>query len=850
MLTPFGARAKLSISLSFTFNGPAYRLSNGHAHSPRLRHSLMRPALQNFLACPSAVIVVRDLIHSGKYSICQKYFHGASDREHAKGKPRESPKLRDHSKRYGSRGVGVLSPSTIGQLAGDEAVSESFRQGVQAVARVQEQGVKTSVSKTDSPSRAPQRQPGWRQHLSTFTQYQKESDLDAARHDRPLLIEDERYAADWKLWLELIRFRRRHHGTKGTQALYREIFRRDMSMPTRGAVGKELWDASIMIAYHDSKFLPEITAYAIKIKRTTGEAWSRLYYSVVVCGLIKNPTLAYSLHIRLKEDFPPSLGDYQKLFHRSTAMDNVDAFERLYRDLPLPGMYGTIIPELCRLLNNRDAIRWHYLLFTCQDLPLDFNNIKPLLAYLAHLGDDRQIEQIVKDLKEVQGEITSIPLAAEKFVRERQPISREIFNRQLGKVHGVAPKHLSDSFCARLFATRLFSVETIISGLQMIAVETIGPLSIREIASRDNYHPSNFTRHLHRLKDAGILPDRSAFSLLIQKLASNDEQKLFRSVVECDLHPETFEDADVQERLLAEYYGRSDQLLIERTLAAITVRCKEQDLAKWRWNLTLRSHVKLRRIDAVKSILEAMKQQGIPVTTRSSRHLRVCWLSERRVGRAAHSTRELSIIINATQSTMLSGRHVPITAWREIMRRLGMAGRLPEFENLALWLVDHYTSPAGMTSLPSRILVNTDKASEHASNSNPQAFLKSLFTIAAQHAIVAWGFQQAVKCPPGNFRRVQTSFMVLNRQRPLWIWGLVLLRSLQQRGVPIHRSTVARICTQRLDILFGSGISRSHTNQRSRALDRHALGFYIRGMKKIWGGDLFRHTGTPELEAP
>lgn len=814
----------------------------------------MRPALQRFLASRSALSVLRDPVPLGSHSVCQRYSHGASDRGHVEGAGGASPKVKEDFKRNGSKKLGQSNRSIIGQLATDEkARSESPRHGVEhpqhALARVQ-QGERASVSISDPLPRALKKKPDWLQHLSTFEQYQKESDLDASHHGRPFLVQDARYADDWKLWLELIRFRRRHHSTKGTQTLYREIFQRDMSMPTRGVVGKELWDTAIMIGYEDPGFLREVVAYAIKLKRTTGEAWPRLYYSVVVCGLKMDPNLAYNLHVRLKEDFPPSLVDYQKLFHRSTAIDNVNAFERVYRDLPLPGMYGTIIPELCRLMNNRDAIKWHKLLFGLKDLPADFNDIKPFLGYLAHIGDDRQIEQVFKELKEAPGGVTSIPLATEKFIRERHSISREIFNRQLGEVHGVAPKHLSDRFCARLFATRLFSIETVISGLQMMAVETIGPLSMREIASRDNYHPSNFTRHLDRLKDAGISPDESAFSLLIQKLAWSDEQRLLRSVVECDLHPDTFEDADTQERLLAEYYEQNDQLLIERTLAAITVRCREQDVAKWRWNLTLRSHVKLRRIDAVKSILTIMKQQGVPVTTRSSRHLRVCWLSKRQVGRAAHSTKELPLIINATQSTMLSGRYVPITAWKEIMRRLGMAGRLPEFENLAFWLVDHYTSSVGMSSMPSRILVNPDAVSEPGSNSNPQAFIKTLFTIAAQHAIVAWGFQQAVKCSPGKFRRVQMSSSVLNRQRPLWVWGLVLLRSLQQRGVPIHRSTVARICTQRLDTLFGSGVSRSRINRQSRALDLHARGFYIRGMKDIWGEELFRGTGRPELEAP
>lgn len=814
----------------------------------------MRVAFKRLLASPSALSLLRSIVYPRNHSVCQGCFHGASGQEHAKRGRGDGCPDKQGTERAGEDYTEISQCLAIESMANEEAASECAPNGAQQPQPIfagrPQSGVDRTLTNGLLYSKITRWKPSWFSHLSTFEQYQEESNLEISHDDRPRLVNDERYNKDWKLWLELVRFRRRHHGTKATQTLYNEILRRDLSIPTKGSVGKELWDTSIMIAYQNPDFLREIAAYAIKLKRAKGEAWPRLYYSVVLCGLKMDPTLAFELHVQLKEDFAPSLTTYQKLFDRSTAMDNVDAFEALYRDFPLPGLYATVVPELCRLMDNRKALRWHYLLTTSKDFPSRFDDLKPLLAYLAHVGDDRQIEQIVKDLKDAQSDITPIPAAAERFVRERHAISREIFNRQLGEVHGVAPKHLSDGFCARLFATKLFSIDTTISGLQMMAVETVGPLSIREIASRLNYHPSNISRHLDRLNDAGISPDNSAFSLLVRKLAFNNEQDLLRSVVECDLHPDTFEDPDVQERLLAQFYEKNDPLLIERTLAAITIRCREQDLAKWRWNLVLRSHITLRKVDEVRSILETMKREGILVTSRSSRHLRVRWLTERRVGRAAHSTKELSIIINATLSTMQSGRHVPIIAWREILRRLGMAGRLSEFERLVYRLVDHYTSAEGIPPLPSHILITKSTPAQRTSNSNPQAFLRTLFTTAAQHAIITWGFQQAAKCPPASYRRVRSNFTVRKRQRPMWAWGLVLLRNLQKQGVPIHRSTILRICIHRLNNLFGHGISRRRINRRSRALDHHAFDFYVREITKIWGNDLFKNTRREELLAP
>src|SRR2546429_6110405 len=43
----------------------------------------------------------------------------------------------------------------------------------------------------------------------------------------------------------------------------------------------------------------------------------------------------------------------------------------------------------------------------------------------------------------------------------------------------------SDEFCARLFATTAFGVDFILQGMQMIGVDEVGPLALRELAIRE-----------------------------------------------------------------------------------------------------------------------------------------------------------------------------------------------------------------------------------------------------------------------------------------------------------------------------------------------------------------------------
>ena len=692
----------------------------------------------------------------------------------------------------------------------------------------------------------------WRKRLVTFEQYEYESDVEKAQDGAILLIDLDTCSGDWQLWLELIRFRKRHYGAQGTIPLFREIFRRELLMPDITKIGNELWYLLIMAGHQDPEFLKEIIAYGIKVKQATGHTWRSMYKSIVANAMKKDPVSAYEWHVRLKAHYPPTTWVYTQLFHLAIELDCVDAFEGLYRDYPVPDLYTTIVPKLSELQQFQRALRWHHLLFTKKDYPVEFYNIKPLLVHLAKIGDHAQIEQITSDLKGARDLEPSLSNVIETYIRKDKMLSREIFNRHLGEVHGVAPKHFSDSFCARLFATTLFSVDTVISGLQMMAVTKLGPLALREMAIRDEGQGETVL-HLNRLEDVGISPDQSAYSLLVQKLASTGNHILLRLLVQSDLHPDNFDNINVQEALLPEYHQRQDHLRFELTLAAITVRCREPDLAKWRWNLILRCHITLRDQDAVIATLEAMKRENVPITARSSRHLRVKWLSGRNVGRAAQSTKELTIIINASMSTLQSGRPVPITAWKEILRRLGMAGRRSEFENLALWLVDYYTSPKAQQFIPDNIVLTPSEGDQSRHHRNPKAFLNSLFTIGAQHAIVAWGFKQEIQHLPA-VRRLRLKRPQLSQPPPHWSWGLILLRKLQERGVPIHQDTVARICKTRLKILFGDGTSRLRINrkarwindQRKRALDKYALGFYVNEIQGIWGRDLF-HGPRPSL---
>ena len=703
----------------------------------------------------------------------------------------------------------------------------------------------SSETQSSSPPRVKRTSESWTRRLETFEQHQYESDIESPAFQGPRLVDDPQHSRNWSLWLELIVFRKRHHGFEGTTAICKTLLRqlssqRALRLPTRGIIANQLWDLLIRSGFYDSSLLEEIITYAISLKHATGRSWPDMYYSIVSVALKKDPDSAYSWHLKIRNDFPPLLDEYKKLFKQSLDWGTSEHLRCLYKDTPLLGMYRTVIWHLCKLQMHSEALEWHDLLCGLRDFPVRLADVKPLLEHLVYIGDGPRLEKIVGALAEAKVEVKK---RAEESVRRHPAISREIMNRRLGEVHGIAPKHLSDSFCARLFATRLFSVNTIISGLQMMAAEEIGPLSLREIAVRDNCDPGMICDHTDALRNAGISLDSSVFCTLIRSLAVENKSGILKSVVGCDLHPDAFADPGLQERLLAQYYEKNDLMKIERTLAVLTMDCWVNDLRMVRMNLILRCLTTLGRRGKVLAMLEQMKHEGISVSTRSSRHLRVCWLSRRQRGRGAEEVFELSLLIQASQMSMQSGHFVPLVAWREILRRLGMAGRLTEFENLALWLVDWYSSPAATAALPKRILLSSHRGQaligghgglERPANRDPQRFLNLLFTTAARHAIVAWGFQHiSSKKASGE-----------DGPRFRWQWGLHLLYKLRERGVPIQKGQVARICRHRLNTLFGPGSSKRKINRRARleqsAFESYTESVYVRKMEAIWGEDLFR----------
>ena len=689
----------------------------------------------------------------------------------------------------------------------------------------------------------------WKSMLKTQRQYEYQSSVDRPASRGPRLVEYKNYASDSGLWLELVVYRRGHFGTKGLKALWEAIQALNVEIPTEGANADYLWTNFVQMGLHHD-MLASVVDYAIRLQDKTKSHWRRLYSNIISFNFSNNRRSTYEWHSKLYERFPPTAEQFMLLFdlvhkqgERSTRGERSSfkmlKLQLIYKDLPFSNLYEDIIIRLYQNWDFKAAASWHNILIMKKDVPAELRLYRPLFRYMVLHGDHKLLGYMVD--KTVEAGVT-LPT----FIKHPLPVSpasQKLIDQRLAEVHGIEPKTVGDEFCARLIATVWFSLSAVIKILCILGVDTLGSSSLREVVVRAESDPKAVVASIDQLEAAGIALGRTTYCSLVKRLAVDGNDRMLESVIQCDLHPETFDDQDLQERLLEDYYRKNDQLQVDRTLAILTAKLMEvrvQSEARVISNVYLRLHLKRKDIKAVNSTLEHMHASRIPVDRDSCKCVNSLF-TYRAFGKRPYVIHDVFVIINIQQNILRSGGVVPCIAWIEVARRLGMTGHLEEFEKLALWLAKYYSSSPGGPSLGMlpgpetlsrnlmRRLVSAPPQLDPAEESHP---LYILFPPRAQQAIVAWGFQFS---RPGYKD---------------WRWGLQLLLKLKLFRVYIKRSTVAEACKLRLRNLFTrEDKSKKLINRTTRAQNAHSLSYYVEEMEKIGGTSLLFGKSKPSTQS-
>lgn len=669
-----------------------------------------------------------------------------------------------------------------------------------------------------------------------FAELKFQSDVNSSRTSGKLLVDDPKHRQNAKLWVEILRFRQRMNGFQGMLDVWHGMRRRDIDLPVSGSEAEILWTTSIhagitAVIRDDGgrrQFLSEVFKYAQDLKARSGSQFEGLYKSLV----------GRMLRVRL----PEAMDWHSHLCHtgfarpsdiRTVAVDAMSSVEpfrafrvyaKIYQATDSRDLYDSCIDEALQIEGEYMVLQWHRLFIKNGDGPSTEMFSRPAVQRLFALDKDKSLP-MKGSRRNRESERKD---DADKLRHKLPSLTRQSMNIIVGDVHGIKPKEISDSFCARLFATRAFSIDLVLKGLSFLGIETLGPLAIREMALRAG-SPLEFSNQIGNLKDNGLKFGDSVFIRIVTKLANEGQSWLWTALLESDQHPEVYDDPATQEALLTSFLEQQKWNQAHVALIALSFTASSANLRAW--NRLLQHYIIHREYRSLLSTMQSVQSQGLPLTLYSLQLLRRHILPERRrtkrpvQGQGSGFFDPLEVVRNACVHTAESGHFVPANLWTELLKRYGMAHRWGATERLVLWLFDHYSSrrPANEDHLVTHTYVGRRKSLRT---------LRWIFSSVMLQALFTWGFrsQSVRKSLRPHEPSSQTGW-----HEP-WAQGLALLHALQARKLFDISLSAKKAFQQRMWTLFGAGYSTLGVNNEARRVNRMSLSHYIKHANNVWGG--------------
>lgn len=417
-----------------------------------------------------------------------------------------------------------------------------------------------------------------------------------------------------------------------------------------------------------------------------------------------------------------------------------------------------------------------------------------------------------------------------------------------GDATHMESKLYNDKWSARWFATKWVSLDIAIETVHALKVDSIGPLSLQSIALREP-NASDLAGRIRQLQGRGISIGNSLYSRALASFAKREQHDLLRLLLECDQHPESFENQALQRTLLMKHAEAGDWQQHELILAVQRVGAVDPQVEEY--NAQLRAYAAERDQVAIVKILESMRMNRIAVEVVSIRYILRSVLPSRTPGHRpdehlpGYERRDVDLAIFILKSIMEYNSHVPVTAWREVTRRLGMVGRITDLHSLSLWLADRYNPSTRARQASVLTLARKLDSNVSLSPSHPLHPLRILFPDVRQRAIVEWSFIHGMVSYASWARdNAEMARMSTAEERRAHVLekitrGIRFLKQLAQHGVYVKEANVRHAVYVRLVILYGPGNSNKPYNRAVRPYNPLSLEEMVRGADEAWGWPLW-----------
>lgn len=700
----------------------------------------------------------------------------------------------------------------------------------------------------------------------TFEELQTQCDAGSERKD--LLVDHPKYRGNLSLWVELMQFRRRLHGSDGVLAIWAGMRRRGVDLPVDGEHADNLWEAFISAAsctpdgVRDG-VLKELYSHAIELRNRTGRSYQHLYCCFVGASLrLAWHRMAHIWHRALLTEMlatPDALKDTIMDVVKSARPDwALKIFKDLYKYGSVSQIYDTCIPKLLDAGEYHLALNLHQYLLRRGDVPSGETFKLPGVQKLFDMDGNKSLPvKLPKD---------SAKSNQDRSVSHQSSLimSRASMSGVMGEIHGIRAKEISDSFVAKLFATRALSFELLMKSLSFFAVEKLGPLALREMAIRAG-SASNLAMQLEQLNVNDITVSDALYCRMLKSVANKGQDDMFSALLASDQHPDSFGDIHTQEELLVSSLETGNTMQMRIALLSLSLAGKEDEARGW--NRVFQHHCQTRDHASILSTMQMMKAERMPLSRKTIRCLMFLVLPQRRRGkrewiltlREKPPFDQLDFVTAACMYEEQQRRTIDPRVWKELLKRHGMSGhRWDALEKLVLWLAERYTAERF------RICKKSTRSGDRVdvTASIPMIRAKSpiheIFDKQMLQAIFIWGLRSAAErqllrpmssdntngstCSgSGDNKSAHINFNSYNftpssqtQNSEPWAQGLHLLARLRAYGIPIKTRDVQTAFAVRMWILFGPGVSSLKVNQRDSVNNMLDLRHYIQQAHVIW----------------
>ncbi|KAI1313092.1 hypothetical protein F5Y03DRAFT_154618 [Xylaria venustula] len=665
-----------------------------------------------------------------------------------------------------------------------------------------------------------------------------------------LLVDDFDNYGDLALWACLLDYQMRINGPAGVTHVWKALWGRktlyDVDSPLALMFWRVLLDGALMS--NDSYMLDGIWVYSEWMHDLHGVKWPQLYTTVIRHMLRTHQhQQAVRWQLRLTPNFYPGIDEFAEII-KEFALDKelyrLDTLPSLYKTSPDKTLYTTLLPYLFNLGESTLARKWRFIFFAQGDVPLAPAPVRPFLRFLqGYYPEDKLTREEVAALK-----FTPEP------VTDGQPdFSREFLNRVQGQTFGITVKNYNDQLGAKWFASSWVSLDVAMSTVSALGIEKIGPLSLQSIALRAENSEALLNR-ISQLQEYGISVVDSNYFRIILYLAKQNDNELLYDLLRSDLHPDVFDDLNLQTRLIDSAAEITDWRTLRLLLVArlVVFEHSARDVA----NNVLRLRFERRSVDGVLQILEHMKARNIPLNFAEADHIYESLIQDYNDNERSLASQPTIFYLSIFRQLKSMDVPVPLSHWRLLLLSMIRRGQLEDLARVSVEVVDMFLSspssrpgfvPVHIWDIPKAmrsplagvenllgVYVPQDIPTKHDYHPLRELFNDKLLTEMIENAFIAnpgQGFQRRAGAQPHHQpHQILSPPSQITRM-------LRLLRILHGRGMWIRYRKLRFIVTNCLVNIYGPD-RPADTRQRLMRTGNNLPLYSMKALiDKAWGGD-------------